>query len=100
MERLKELRPPWILLSAIESRSVLTVGKMASSIKRELPDALILVGLWSLPTEGAARWVKRIKRSSGSTLYTNIDQTVEGIASRVPQVSDKLPIGPENTTQE
>jgi len=31
---------------------------MAHSIKLELPDALILVGLWSLPAEGAARWVK------------------------------------------
>jgi hypothetical protein len=45
-------------------------------------DALILVGLWSLPAEGAARWVKRIKDSSGSEIYTNIDEAVRGIASR------------------
>jgi predicted PurR-regulated permease PerM len=91
VERLKELKSPWILLSAIESRSVITVGRMAHSIKLEVPDALILVGLWSLPTEGAARWVRRIKESSGSALYTNIDQAVRGIVSLVPQVADELP---------
>ncbi len=91
VERLKELKSPWILLSAIESRSVITVGRMAHSIKLEVPDALILVGLWSLPTEGAARWVRRIKESSGSALYTNIDQAVRGIVSLVPQVTDEFP---------
>jgi predicted PurR-regulated permease PerM len=91
VERLKELKTPWILLSAIESRSVITVGRMAHSIKLEVPDALILVGLWSLPTEGAARWVRRIKESSGSALYTNIDQAVRGIVSLVPQVADEFP---------
>jgi predicted PurR-regulated permease PerM len=91
VERLKELKTPWILLSAIESRSVITVGRMAHSIKLEVPDALILVGLWSLPTEGAARWVRRIKESSGSALYTNIDQAVRGIVSLVPQVTDEFP---------
>ena len=44
VKRLKELKAPWILFSAIESRSVTTVGKMAHSIKLEVPDALILVG--------------------------------------------------------
>ena len=88
--RLKELKSTWILLSAIESRSVNTVGKMANSIKLELPDAQILVGLWSLPAEGAARWIRRIKESSGSAPYTNIEQAIRGIASLVPQVSDEL----------
>jgi hypothetical protein len=60
---------------------------MAHSIKLEVPDALILVGLWSLPAEGAARWVKRIKESSGSALYTNIDQAVRGIVSLAPQAA-------------
>jgi predicted PurR-regulated permease PerM len=90
VERLKELKAPWILLSAIESRSVVTVGKMAHAIKLEIPDALILVGLWSLPTEGAARWVRKIKESSGSALYTNIEQAIRGIASLVPQVGEEL----------
>src|ERR1700730_2625174 len=90
VERLQELKTPWVLLSAFESRSVITMGRMAHSIKLEVPDALILVGLWSLPTEGAARWVRRIKESSGSALYTNIDEAVRGIASLVPQVADEL----------
>jgi hypothetical protein len=81
VERLKELKASRILLSAIELKSVITIGRMAHSIKLELPDALILVGLWSLPAEGAARWVKRIKDSSGSAIYTNIDEAVRGIAS-------------------
>jgi predicted PurR-regulated permease PerM len=88
--RLKELKSTWILLSAIESRSVNTVGKMANSIKLEVPDARILLGLWSLPTEGAARWIRRIKESSGSDLYTNIEQAIKGIALLVPKVSDEI----------
>jgi predicted PurR-regulated permease PerM len=88
--RLKELKSTWILLSAIESRSVNTVGKMANSIKLEVPDARILLGLWSLPTEGAARWIRRIKESSGSALYTNIEQAIRGIALLVPKVSDEI----------
>jgi hypothetical protein len=88
--RLKELKSTWILLSAIESRSVNTVGKMANSIALEVPDARILLGLWSLPTEGAARWIRRIKESSGSALYTNIEQAIRGIASLVPKVSEEI----------
>jgi len=61
VKRLKELIASRILLSAAESKSVTTIGRMAHSIKLELPDALILVGLWSLPAEGAARWVKELK---------------------------------------
>jgi hypothetical protein len=90
MARLKELKSTWILLSAIESRSIKTVGKMANSIKLELSDARILLGLWSLPTEGAARWIRRIEESSGSVLYTNIEQAIRGIASLIPQVGDEV----------
>jgi predicted PurR-regulated permease PerM len=88
--RLIKLKSKWILLSAIETRSVNTVGKMANSIKLEVPDAQILLGLWSLPTEGASRWIRRIKESSGSVLYTNIEQAIRGIATLVPQVGDEL----------
>jgi predicted PurR-regulated permease PerM len=95
VERLKELKCTWILLSAIESRSVYTVGKMANSIKLEVPGARILLGLWSLPTEGAARWIRRVKESSGSALYTNIEEAIRGIASLVPQVGDELQAGAE-----
>ena len=93
VERLKELKASLILLSAIQSRSATTVAKMAVSIKLEVPDALILVGLWNLPAEGGARWVKRIKESSGSELYTNIDQAVRGILPWFPKwaVSSRRP---------
>jgi len=94
VQRLKELKASLILLSAIESRSAITVGKMADAIRLDVPDALILVGLWSLPTEGAARSVKRIRASSGSTLYTNIDEAVRGIVSLAPRAEDEL--SPEN----
>jgi predicted PurR-regulated permease PerM len=95
VERLKELKCTWILLSAIESRSVYTVGRMANSIKLEVPGARILLGLWSLPTEGASRWIRRVKESSGSVLYTNIEEAIRGIASLVPQVGDELQVHPE-----
>ena len=94
--RLKELKSTLILISAIESRSVVTIGKMAHSIKIEIPDAQILVGLWSLPTEGAARWVRRIRESSGSTVYTNISQAIQGIVSQLPHVDHQIQGGPEN----
>jgi predicted PurR-regulated permease PerM len=99
VERLKELKNTLILISAIESRSVVTIGKMAHSIKIEIPDAQILVGLWSLPTEGAARWVRRIRESSGSTVYTNIGQAIQGIVSQLPHVDHQIQGGPENITQ-
>ncbi|HXM25676.1 MAG TPA: hypothetical protein VN957_06620 [Chthoniobacterales bacterium] len=66
---------------------------MADSFRLDLSDALILLGLWSLPTEGAARSVKR-GASSGSTLYTDIDEAVRGIVSLAPRAEEEL--APEN----
>jgi len=83
VERLKELEAKRIVLSAIESRSAITVGKMAHSIQQLIPGALIFVGLWSLPREGAARSVRKIKESSGSIVYTNLNEAVRGITSLV-----------------
>jgi len=94
VERLKELKSKWILLSAIETRSIITVGKMANSIQFEVADSRILLGLWSLPTEGAARWIKRIRQSSGITLYTNIEQAIRGIAALFPKSGDEPPQTP------
>ena len=90
VEILKELEAGRIMFSAIESRSAITVGKMAHSIQQLLPHALIFVGLWSLPREGAARWVRRIKESSGSVVYTNLDEAVRGITSLISAI-DKEP---------
>jgi predicted PurR-regulated permease PerM len=85
-ERLKELAPRGIVLSAIESRSAVTVGKMAHSIQQLHPGALIFVGLWSLPREGAARSVRKIKESSGSIVYTSLGEAVRGITSLISAV--------------
>jgi hypothetical protein len=82
-ERLKELAPKGIVLSAIESRSAVTVGKMAHSIQQLLPGTLIFVGLWSLPREGAARSVRKIKESSSTVVYTNLNEAVRGITSLI-----------------
>ncbi len=90
VKRLKELDAKQIVLSAIESRSAITVGKMAHSIQQLVPGALIFVGLWSLPKEGAARSVRKIKESSGSVVYTNLSEAVRGIAS-VISAADKEP---------
>jgi AI-2E family transporter len=82
-ERLKELAPKGIVLSAIESRSAVTVGKMAYSIQQLLPGTLIFVGLWSLPQEGASRSVRKIKESTGSVVYTNLNEAIRGITSLI-----------------
>jgi predicted PurR-regulated permease PerM len=91
VERLKELGARAIVLSAVESRSAITVGKMAHSIQLLLPEALIFVGLWSLPREGASRSVRKIKESSGSIVYTNLDEAVRGISSLIATGEKELP---------
>ena len=83
VQNLKELEARWVVLSAIESRSGITVGKMAYSIQRLIPDAVIFVGLWSLPRENAARSVRKIKESSGTVVYTNLNEAIRGITSLV-----------------
>ena len=60
LQRLRELRPQCVVISAIEARSTLSVGKMTRSIQLLLHDAVIVIGLWSLPEEGAARLIRRI----------------------------------------
>jgi predicted PurR-regulated permease PerM len=90
VKRLKELDAKQVVLSAIETRSAITVGKMAHSIQQLIPGALIFVGLWSLPQEGAARSVRKVKDSSGSIVYTNLSEAVRGIAS-LTSAADKEP---------
>lgn len=90
VQRLKELGARGIVLSAVESRSAITVGKMAHSIQQLVPGALIFVGLWSLPKEGAARSVRKIKESSGSVVYTDLSEAVRGITSLI-SAADKEP---------
>jgi hypothetical protein len=94
-ERLKELAPRGIVLSAIETRSAFNVGKMAHSIQQLLPGALIFVGLWSLPREGAARSVRKIKESSASVVYTSLNEAVRGITSLISAVDKESPASVE-----
>jgi hypothetical protein len=83
LQRLQELGAKCVVISAIEARSARSIGKMARSIQALLPDAAIVIGLWSLPPEGAARLIKRISESQACSVYTNLDQAVQGIASLI-----------------
>ena len=91
VERLKELEAKGIVISAIESRSSITVGKMAHSIQQLIPSTLIFVGLWSLPREGAARSVRKIRESSSSVVYTDLSEAVRGITSLVSALDKEQP---------
>jgi hypothetical protein len=83
VERLKESEARYIVLSAIGSKSATAVGQMARSVQISVPDSLIAVGLWSLPSEGAARLIRKIKVSVVGGVYTNLEQAVRGISSLV-----------------
>jgi predicted PurR-regulated permease PerM len=89
IEQLRKAQAKYILLSVIEARSALGIGKMARSIKTVLPEAVISIGLWSLPPHGGARIVKKITESSVGSVYTSLEQAVRGIASLVSTVSEE-----------
>jgi predicted PurR-regulated permease PerM len=78
-ERLKELQASIILLSSIDARSAPAVDNMVRFLRTELPDATILVGLWSLPQKGAARLIRRLRDSLVVGVYTNLQQALRGI---------------------
>ena len=81
IQRLKELDAKCVVLSAVESRAALAVSKMARFIRSLLPNAVVVIGLWSLPPEGAARLVRRIRESSVQSVYTNLEEAVRGISA-------------------
>ncbi len=83
LQRIQELGAKCIVISAIEARSALSVGKMARSLQLSFPEAVIVIGLWSLPPEGAARLIRKIKESQDCGVYTDLDQAVQGIASLI-----------------
>jgi predicted PurR-regulated permease PerM len=89
IEQLREKQAKYILLSAIEARSALKIGNMARSIKSLLPEAVVLVGLWSLPPHGGARISRKISESSVGNVYTSLEQAIRGIASLVSTVSEE-----------
>jgi predicted PurR-regulated permease PerM len=89
IEQLRELRADCILLSAIEARSSMAIGKMARSIKMVLPEVIVLVGLWGLPSQGGARVIRKIQESSAGSVYTSLTQAVRGIDSLVSTASQE-----------
>jgi hypothetical protein len=102
LERLREAAATSILLSSIETRSAPAIDKMARSLRTHFPNATILIGLWSLPPQGAARLLKRLEDSAIGGVYTNLQQAVRGIVSlNAPAVIETLPeaIRPENIAE-
>jgi len=97
LQRIQELEAKCVVISAIEARSAMSVGKMARSLQISLPDTVIVIGLWSLPPEGAARLIRKIKESQDCGVYTDLEQAVQGIASLIvpsrpePRPETKLP---------
>jgi predicted PurR-regulated permease PerM len=79
LEHLKKRHPKQIVLSAIQAGSIKTIDRMIRAIKHVSPDSIISVCLWSLPREGAARWLRRIRESS-QAVYTGIDEAVRNVA--------------------
>lgn len=87
-ERLKELQANIILLSSIDARSAAAADNMVRFLRSALPEATILVGLWSLPQQGAARLIRRLRDSLVVGVYTNLQQALRGIlplAAPAPQ---------------
>jgi predicted PurR-regulated permease PerM len=81
LRQLQELDAKCVVIVAIEARSAKSIAKMARSIQTLLRDAVIVIGLWSLPLEGSARLVRKIKESQGWRVYTDFEQAVQGIGS-------------------
>ena len=81
LRQLQEMGAKCVVIVAIEARSATSVAKMARSIQTVLRDAVIVIGLWSLPMEGSARLVRKIKESQAWRVYTDFEQAVQGIGS-------------------
>jgi hypothetical protein len=88
-ERLKGLQPTTVLLSSIDARSAPAVDNMVQSLRTALPEATILVGLWSLPRKGAARLIRRLRDSLVVGIYTNLQQALRGILSLMAPASQE-----------
>jgi predicted PurR-regulated permease PerM len=89
IEQLRKLQAKCILVSAIEARSSMAIGKMTRSIKEVLPEAIVLVGLWGLPSQGGARVIRNIEESSAGSVYTSLREAVRGIDSLVSTASEE-----------
>lgn len=80
LERVKQLQPKQIVLSATQSRSIKTIDRMIRATQLVSPHSAVSVCLWSLPREGAARWIRRI-RDSSHAVYTGMDEAVVNITA-------------------
>jgi predicted PurR-regulated permease PerM len=79
VERLQESHAKCIILSAVESRATIAIGNMTRSIQDLIPDAMVCVGLWNLPREGAARLIRKITESSAKRVFTNLNEVVRAM---------------------
>ncbi len=84
LEQLKELQATVIVLSCVAARSAATLDKMARTLQTALPGATIFVGLWSLPPQGAARLVRRLREARVGGVYTNLEQAIRGLVALQP----------------
>ncbi|MBV8100190.1 MAG: AI-2E family transporter [Verrucomicrobia bacterium] len=78
LERVKLLQPKQIVLSATQSGSIKTIERMMRATNHVSPDSVISVCLWSLPREGAARSIRKIRESSRA-VYTGMEEAVRNI---------------------
>jgi predicted PurR-regulated permease PerM len=90
LERLNQLQPKQIVLSAAQSRSIKTIDRMIRAIRHVAPNCIISVCLWSLPIEGAARWLRRITETSHA-VYTGMEEAVSSITA-----AEKVAVVPES----
>ena len=80
LEQLKELQPKQIVLSAVQSQSIKTIDRIIRSIRLASPKSAISVCLWSLPREGAARWIRRINESADA-VYTDLEEAARNLTA-------------------
>jgi hypothetical protein len=80
LERLKGLQASAVVLSSVEARSAPALDKMARALQAALPGATLFIGLWSLPPQGAARLIRRLRDARVGGVYTNLQQAVRGLA--------------------
>jgi hypothetical protein len=89
LERLKDLQASAVVLSCVEARSAPALDKMARSLQAALPGAALFIGLWSLPSQGAARLIRRLREARVGAIYTNLQQAVRGLAALQPPAQER-----------
>jgi hypothetical protein len=83
-EMSKNLEARWMFFSAVDPQAYSSLSEKARFVQTAHPQASIAIGLWSLPSEGAARAVESIRSAADCVIYTSMSQAVEAIVSRSP----------------